>query len=106
MDTPARQALPDPVAIIAALMSMMTRFSCLGCPRIAARIRRNLTLLQHYADDEMPPPLKLAARRLEREWMELQLAISDIPEASKAIKATSEPTAESTLVYPASQSLH
>ncbi|MBW7902473.1 MAG: hypothetical protein H3C26_13410 [Rhodocyclaceae bacterium] len=75
-----RPRLPDPTALVAALMSMMTRFSCLGCPRLAGRIRRSLALLQHYPDDEMSPPLKQLAARLEREWAQLQFAISDHPD--------------------------
>ncbi|MFC5300743.1 hypothetical protein [Azospira restricta] len=100
MDTaPHRPQLPDPSALVAALLTMMTRFSCLGCPRLAGRIRRNLALLQHYADDDMPPLLKALAQKLEREWAQLQFAISDA--AGEPGDAPAEPTA-----YPASQSLH
>ncbi|MCK6405127.1 MAG: hypothetical protein L6Q60_03815 [Rhodocyclaceae bacterium] len=93
--------LPDPVTLIAVLMTMMTRFSCLGCPRLANRIRRNLTLLQHYAEDEMPPMLKQTAQRLEREWAQLHTAISDEPH----IETTPDDTHDR-LIQPASQSLH
>ena len=41
MNLTRRPALPDPTSLIAALMTMMTRFSCLGCPRLANRIRRS-----------------------------------------------------------------
>jgi hypothetical protein len=102
MDTSARKLqLPDPVALIAALMTMMTRFSCLGCPRLANRIRRNLALLQHYTEDEMPPALKHTAQRLEREWAELHTAIAD--EAQLEISSDDK---QDRLIQPASQSLH
>jgi hypothetical protein len=109
--TPRKPRLPDPTAIVAALMTMMTRFSCLGCSRLAGRIRRNLALLQHYADDDMPPALKSLAQKLEREWAQLQFAISDTADGLADEVAT--PRAESTesitefSAYPtASQSLH
>lgn len=93
--------LPDPIALIASLMSMMTRFSCLGCPRLANRIRHNLTLLQRYPDNAMPASLKQLAHRLEREWAQLHLAIADEP----AIE-TSTDEKHDRLIQPASQSLH
>lgn len=80
MSTTCPQHLPEPTVILAALMTMMTRFSCLGCPRLATRIRHNLALLQHYDDSEMPPLLKQLAQRLEGEWGQLLSAISDIPQ--------------------------
>ena len=104
MDTTRRPALPDPTSLIAALMTMMTRFSCLGCPRLANRIRHNLALLQHYADDDMPPMLKQLALRLEREWAQLFTAIADEPQVEKS---TDQPHEQhDKLIQPASQSLH
>ena len=94
MDITRRPALPDPTSLIAALMTMMTRFSCLGCPRIAGRIRHDLSVLQRYPDDAMPPLLKQLAVRLEDEWAQLQAAISDTPENAEYARCT------------ASQSLH
>lgn len=93
--------LPDPVALIAALLAMMTRFSCLGCPRLAHRIRRNLALLRHYHDDEIPPLLKQAAQQLERDWAQLHAAISDSPDSVSGIETTSD-----RIIEPASQSVH
>jgi hypothetical protein len=86
MELPTRLVLPDPIALVASLMSMMTRFSCLGCPRIAGRIRHDLSVLQRYPDDAMPPLLK--------QWAQLQSAISDTPEHAEHDPCT------------ASQSLH
>ena len=97
MSTPNLQQLPDPTALLAALMTMMTRFSCLGCPQLAARIRRHLALLQHYDDSEMPPLLKQLAQRLQGEWAQLLSAISDTPPHNEIDK---HPT------HTASQSLH
>lgn len=99
METTRKPQLPDPTALIAALMTMMTRFSCLGCPRLAKRIRHNLALLQHYADSDMPPLLKQLAQRLEHEWAQLHTAIADEPRV-----ATNSD--DDTLIHAASQSLH
>lgn len=108
MDMPRQPALPDPTSHIAALMSMMTRFSCLGCPRLARRIRRNLALLQHYADDDMPPILKQLALRLEREWAQLFMAIADEAQIEERLDQRHELPHEQhdKLIQPASQSLH
>jgi hypothetical protein len=100
MDNEAqRPQRPDPTALVAALLSMMTRFSCLGCPRLAGRIRRNLALLRHYPDDRMPPPLKQLAVRLESEWAQLHFAISDHPDHA-------DRNDHSAVLPAASQSLH
>ena len=99
METNSKPQLPDPVSLIAALMTMMTRFSCLGCPRLANRIRRNLALLQHYTDTDMPPPLKQLAQRLEHEWAQLHTAIADEPHVETN-------TDDNKLIHAASQSLH
>lgn len=71
--------LPDAAAMIASLLSLMTKFSCLGCPQQALLIQRELALLQAYPDEEMPPLLKRVARRLENEWQQLHFAIADDP---------------------------
>lgn len=97
MSTPNPQQLPEPTTLLAALMTMMTRFSCLGCPQLAARIRRHLALLRHYDDKDMPPLLKQLAQRLEGEWAQLLLAISDTPPHNET---NDYPT------HTASQSLH
>jgi len=71
--------LPDPSALVASLLNLMTRFSCLGCPNQAALIRRELALFQSYPDELMPPLLKQVGLRLEQEWAQLHFAISDDP---------------------------
>lgn len=71
--------LPDATALVASLLQLMTRFSCLGCPQQAAVIRRELAVLQRYPDDQVAPLLKEVARRLEGEWGQLHLAIADDP---------------------------
>lgn len=87
---------------------MMTRFSCLGCPRLAGRIRRNLALLRHYPDRDMPPLLKELAQRLEHEWAQFHLAISNIPDSLVAgeKRTDSRIVNASTTTHPASPSLH
>ncbi len=83
MPAPTTPRLPDTAALLASLLSQMTRFSCLGCPQQAAQIRRELALLQGYPDEQIPPLLKQVARRLEAQWGELHLSIADenAPEA-------------------------
>lgn len=78
--------LPAADALLASLLSLMTRFSCLGCPQQAVLIQRELSFLQHYADDQVPPLLKTVAKRLEGEWKQLHFAISD--EATPSINST------------------
>lgn len=69
--------LPDASALLASLLSLMTRFSCLGCPQQAQLIRRELALLQSYPDEQMAPLLKQVGQRLEKEWTVLHFAIAD-----------------------------
>lgn len=71
--------LPDPSALLASLLNLMTRFSCLGCPQQAALIRKELALLQAYPDDQLAPLIKQVGQRLESEWSQLHLAIADDP---------------------------
>ena len=71
--------LPDPSALLASLLNLMTRFSCLGCPQQALLIQRELALLQHYPDEQLAPLIKQVGQRLESEWGVLHLAITDDP---------------------------
>lgn len=75
----SKPKLPDPNALMASLLSLMTRFSCLGCPNQAVLIQRELTLLQSYPDSQIPPLLKEVAKHLEGEWKQLHFAIADDP---------------------------
>lgn len=72
--------LPDVAALLASLLSLMTRFSCLGCPAQAKLIRKELALLRRYPDSQIPPLLKNVALRLEDEWAQLHFAIADDPD--------------------------
>ena len=71
--------LPDQSALLASLLNLMTRFSCLGCPQQALLIQRELALLQHYPDEQLAPLIKQVGQRLESEWGLLHLAITDDP---------------------------
>ena len=71
--------VPDADALLASLLSLMTKFSCLGCPQQAQLIQRELKLLQSYPDQSVAPLLKSVARRLEHEWQQLYFAIADDP---------------------------
>lgn len=70
---------PNADALLASLLSLMTEFSCLGCPEQALLIQRELKLLQSYPDQSVAPLLKGVARRLEHEWQQLHFAIADDP---------------------------
>lgn len=73
--------LPDAAALVASLLSLMTKFSSLGCPRQAQLIRRELALLQRYPDNQVAPLMKQVGQRLEHEWAQLYFAIADDPVA-------------------------
>jgi len=60
--------LPDATALVASLLSLMTRFARLPCPRQAVLVERQLAYLQSYPDALMPTPLKAVAQRLRGEW--------------------------------------
>lgn len=79
--------LPDASALIASLLSLMTRFSCLGCPQQAALIRKELALLQAYPDDQLAPLIKQVGQRLEDEWSQLHTAIADDPYSAAETRA-------------------
>lgn len=84
--TSLSQSAPEASALIASLLSLMTRFSCLGCPQHALLIRKELSLLLQYPDSDVAPLIKQVARRIDDEWATLHFAISDHPLTS------SEPT--------------
>lgn len=89
--------IPEATALVASLLAQMTRFSCLGCPQLAAHIRRDLALFRGYPDAAMPPALKQIARRLEADWAQLHRSLVD-----EAPGADAAPLS----LHPASQSLH
>lgn len=82
--------LRDAAALVASLLSRMTRFSCLGCPQQAVLIQRELALLQSYPESAVPPLLKDVAKRLEDEWTQLHFAIADDPYAAAHAEAHAE----------------
>lgn len=92
-----RPDLPEATALVASLLAQMTRFSCLGCPQLAAHIRRDLALFRGYPDAAMPPALKQIARRLEADWAQLHRSLVDEPPAADPAPLS---------LHPASQSLH
>ena len=67
-------------ALMASLLSLMTSFSCLGCPNQAIAIQHQLAMLQSYPDEEVSPSLKFIARQLESKWCQLYQSISDEPD--------------------------
>lgn len=77
--SPTQQTLPHPSALIASLLSLMTRFSENGNASLAALIRHELALLQSYPEREIPPLLKTVAKRLEAEWQLRHIDANDNP---------------------------
>ena len=67
-------------ALVASLLSLMTSFSCLGCPNQAIAIQHQLSLLQNYPDEQISPSLKFIARQLESKWSLVYQSISDEPD--------------------------
>jgi hypothetical protein len=63
--------LPDPAALLASTLSLMTGFVRTGCPRQATLVSRQLAYLQCYPDSQITPVLKSVARRLRAEWEQL-----------------------------------
>ncbi len=75
--------LPDPAALLASLMSLMTGFARVRCPRQVVMIERQLAYLGNYPEHLMPPILKAAAKRLRGEWQRVlfELPRKDDPPA-------------------------
>lgn len=89
--------LPEATTLVASLLAQMTRFSCLGCPQLAAHIKSDLALFRNYPDEAMPPALKRLARHLEKEWTQLHDSLIDEPPGADPAPLS---------LHPASQSLH
>lgn len=69
------EELPEPAALLASTLSLMTGFVRSGCPRHARLILRQLAYLQSYPDTFVPPVLKTVARRLRGEWEQVVFAL-------------------------------
>jgi hypothetical protein len=67
--------LPDPGALIASTLSLMTGFVRTRCPRLATFVSRQLAYLQCYPDSQISPVLKSVARRLRAEWEQVLFAL-------------------------------
>lgn len=75
--------LPDAVALLASMLSVMTQFARTRCPHQAVLIERQLTYLRHYPDELMPPLLKTVAGRLRKEW---QRVVFELPSRAPAVE--------------------
>lgn len=73
--SPRIEDLPDPAALLASTLSLMTGFIRSNCPRQATLIVRQLAFLQHYPDALAGPVLKAVARRLHGEWEQVLFAL-------------------------------
>lgn len=78
--------LPDPHALLASLLSLMTGFAHTRCPRQAVLVHRQLAYLQSFPDGLMPPPLKAVANRLQGEWERLLCAPAEARAAAPATR--------------------
>lgn len=73
--------LPDPAALLASTLSLMSAFARSGCPRQATLIIRQLAYLQSYPDHCVPPLLKQVSQRLRAEWEQLLFALPRLAQA-------------------------
>ena len=84
--SPRLADLPDPAALLASTLSLMTGFIRTGCPRQATLVSRQLAYLQTYPDSQMPPILKSVARRLRTEWEQVLFALPQAGGAGETAK--------------------
>lgn len=76
---PTIDDFPDPVALLASTLHLMTAYARTGCPGQVQLILRQLAFLQNYPDDRLPPLLKTVARRLGQEWQGISFANTAAP---------------------------
>ena len=89
--------LPDPAALMASTLSLMTSFIRTRCPRQATLIVRQLAYLQNYPDALAGPVLKAVARRLHGEWEQLLFALPQF--AGESIAAGEPLTAGAAVLH-------
>lgn len=66
MTTAADTDRPEPLALLASLACLMTRYAETGCPRLARVVERQLHVLRQLAPEH--PLLGPAASQLLRRW--------------------------------------
>jgi len=69
MNTVSPADLPEPLALLASLACLMTRYAETGCPRLARVVERQLQVLRQLASDH--PLLGPAASQLLRRWQDI-----------------------------------
>jgi hypothetical protein len=67
--------LPDPSALLASLLSLMTGFVRTGSPLHATLISRQIAYLHYYPDSQISPLLKSVARRVRSDWEQLRVTL-------------------------------
>jgi len=69
MSTPAD--LPEPAAIVASIIHLMTRHAGSGCPRLGELVIRQLEFLERHPSGEVTPMLRHVCRSLIVDWHRL-----------------------------------
>lgn len=77
--------LPDPAALLASALHLMTRHAQVGCPTQAQLIIRQLQAVEAHPDESVPPLLREVCRRLVAQWYDL------LYQAQKRAQAASVP---------------
>ncbi|MFZ5557336.1 MAG: hypothetical protein ACOZDY_11555 [Pseudomonadota bacterium] len=63
--------LPDPAALLASALHLMTRHAQVGCPTQAQLVIRQLQAVESHPDASVPPLLREVCRRLVAQWYDL-----------------------------------
>lgn len=63
--------LPEPAAIVASALFLMTRHATTGCPCKAQMVIRQLEFLAQHPSEQVSPMLRQVCRKLIVEWHNL-----------------------------------
>lgn len=60
--------LPEPAAIVASVIHLMTRHAVSGCPQMGRMVIRQLEYLAHHPSEQITPMLRQVCNSLIVEW--------------------------------------
>ncbi len=63
--------VPNPAALVASALHLMTRHAQSGCPTQAQLVIRQLQAVEAHPDASVPPLLREVCRRLVAQWYDL-----------------------------------
>ena len=75
MTTASNADRPEPLALLASLACLMTRYAETGCPRLARVVERQLHVLRQLVPED--PLLGPATRQLLRRWQGIGVPAAD-----------------------------